>query len=262
MSASDSLAFLTLCGTPLFLATTIWLVILYYQQGQRLKAVEAEKEQIQAEQVQLLAEKEQAQRNAISLERQYQAQIVLLNRQHQEQTELLDRQYQEQAKEKARRAVLQQWLSAIAKAGYRNEVEVEVKFVFPLLQWLGYRPDQIDVRVPVSVQIGRQQVSGEADWVLWGQNRTGRRARAIIEAKAPIQPLDETVQDQGRSYAYALKCSLYLLTNGKQIQVYRRNIADDDCLLDIPVSELGRHWEELVNVMGATTPGSSGQFTS
>jgi len=60
-----------------------------------------------------------------------------------------------------------EWLKAIGRIDYRNEIEVEVKFIHPLLRFLGYDSNDFQIRVPVTVQVGRQKTRGEADWVIW-----------------------------------------------------------------------------------------------
>jgi predicted type IV restriction endonuclease len=147
-----------------------------------------------------------------------------------------------------------EWLKSVANIDYRNEIEVEVKFVYPLLRYLDHDIHALEIRVPANVQVGRQQVKGEADWVVWDEtpSRGHRRALVVVEAKGPGQKLDSAVQAQVRSYAFGLSAPMYVLTNGQRIQIFRRGIERDDCVLDCEVNELVVRWGEIEEHIGAS----------
>lgn len=141
----------------------------------------------------------------------------------------------------------QQWIETLPALTYRNEIEVEIKFIAPLVTFLGFTPEQIDIRVPIAVQVGRQTSNGQADWVLWAP---GRRAPiAIIEAKAPGAPLNGAAQGQARSYAFALNAPLILLTNGRQLELYRRGVQEDQRILSATPGTLARDWPTLATAL-------------
>ena len=145
-------------------------------------------------------------------------------------------------------ALRDDWLADAAQATYRNEIEVEAKFVGPMLAQLGYRADDLQVRVPVSIPVGRRKVRAEADWVV----QPGGQPRLVIEAKRQGQPLDAAVQDQARSYAQALRVPWYLLTNGRRLMLYRRGVERDTCTIDCAVEDLPMHWAQLEREIGAS----------
>ena len=147
----------------------------------------------------------------------------------------------------AREGLRLQWLLTLPTLQYRNEFEVEVKFIAPLLDYLGFAPGQVDLRVNVSVQVGRNTATGTADWVLWSPDRS--RPLVIVEAKAPGQPLNGAVQSQARSYAFALGAPLFLLTNGSRLQIYRRGVQSDQVVVDCTVEELVEQWPAIVEVL-------------
>lgn len=134
-----------------------------------------------------------------------------------------------------------QWLATVASIPYRSELEVEVKFVAPLVEYLGFSPSQVDLRVPVSVPVGREMRSGVADWVLWSPDRG--RPLIVVEAKAPGQPLNGSVHSQARSYAFALGAPMFLIANGRRLQLYRRGVESDECLVDCAVNDLAARWQ-------------------
>jgi len=157
-------------------------------------------------------------------------------------------------REENERLALEEWFRGIVDTSYRNETEVEVKFVYPLVRFLGYSNQSVDVRVPVEVRVGRKQIRGEADWVLWDRltDPDHPHAIAVIEAKAFAQPLDNQVQSQARSYAFGLDAPTYAITNGQRLQIFRRGIQSDDCLVDCTVDDLSSAWPAIQEVLGPT----------
>jgi len=150
-------------------------------------------------------------------------------------------------------ALRREWFREIADLAYRNETEVEVKLIYPLLRFLGYRAEDFQVRVAVTVQVGRQQITGEADWVVWSTaaGSGSRRPHLVIEAKGPEEQLTNEAQAQARSYAFGLNAPLYLLTNGRRIQLFRREAQFDTCLLESELDALPSSWNVLAQAVGA-----------
>jgi hypothetical protein len=132
------------------------------------------------------------------------------------------------------------WLSA-PPARFRNEIEVEVKFVYPLLKFLGFEDDDLSIREWVQVRVGRQIVKGEADWVV----RRDGKPFLVVEAKEPGVTLDDAVQEQTRSYAFALKAPYYMVTNGKALRLYQLGVEEDEALVSCSVNGLAQCWQRL-----------------
>lgn len=126
-----------------------------------------------------------------------------------------------------------------------NEVEVESKLIVPLLIHLGYPLNQWQQRVTVAVPVGRNVTNGEADFVVYHPNG---RVALVIEAKAPGVALDEMVQRQARSYAYALNAPHYLLANGQQLQLWQRGVEQDELVVECAAAAgLAAAWENFSN---------------
>ena len=142
-----------------------------------------------------------------------------------------------------------EWLSGLTELSYNGEIEVEIKFILPLVKYLGYRESDFKLRQAVLIQIGREKKRIETDWVLYDKSDRNQ-IHAIIEAKAPDQPLDNEVQEQARSYAFALGAPVYAITQGKRLQIFRRGIQSDTCIVDCDVGRLGEVWPEIHQEMG------------
>ncbi len=135
----------------------------------------------------------------------------------------------------------QQWLRTPPNT-FRNEVEVEVKFIYPLVRFLGYRDEHIALRYWVTVQVGRKQLRAEADWVLF---RNGK-PYIVIEAKEPnVDPAKPEVIEQARSYAFALGAPYYLCTNGRTFLLFQRGVEGDRLILRGTAADLLQHWSTL-----------------
>jgi len=146
----------------------------------------------------------------------------------------------------ARESVRGAWTREIPTTAYSNEVEVECKLIYPLLRLAGYAANDLRMREALTVQLGRQQVRGEADWVALVDNQP----YLVVEAKASDQQLTAEVHEQARSYAYALGAPLYCYTNGHEIRAYRRGIRNDTELTRCPVPDLLRQWKSIVTAIG------------
>jgi hypothetical protein len=142
------------------------------------------------------------------------------------------------------------WLKVLMKPYWRAkvpEVEVETKFVFPLLRYLGYKESNMAMRVPVPMQEGSSKTMREADWVVWDENGN---ALVVVEVKAPNVSLSETVAKQARSYAFRLGAPAYITTNGKEIEVFHRGIIKDICVLSCATSQLSEKWGAIQSLAG------------
>ncbi|MBC8264163.1 MAG: type I restriction enzyme HsdR N-terminal domain-containing protein [Anaerolineales bacterium] len=144
----------------------------------------------------------------------------------------------------------QEWLTGLTRLSYEREVEVEVKFILPLVKFLGYRESDFKLRHTVHVQVGKEAKRGQADWVLWDRSKHHHQVRAVIEAKGPRLPLDRGTIEQARSYAFALDAPVYAITNGTSLKVFRRGIQADTCIADCKVGGLGEVWPKIHQEMG------------
>jgi hypothetical protein len=140
-----------------------------------------------------------------------------------------------------------EWLAELsAGITYRNEIEVEIKFIHPLLYYLGYALNDLQIRVPVNVQAGRKIKTVHADWVVFSQGVP----YFVVEAKEQNQTLNQDVQGQARSYAYGLNVSKYIITNGRELEIYRRGNEADTKILNCEISDMTTKWEKIKTLIG------------
>ncbi|MES9996357.1 type I restriction enzyme HsdR N-terminal domain-containing protein [Desulfovibrio aminophilus] len=121
------------------------------------------------------------------------------------------------------------WLSTIVSKAFNSEKEVEIRFVLPLLERLGYTEEDRADGYPVEQIVGVRKTRTEADFVLFnGLNRSKDSALLVIEAKNIGKKLADNI-GQARSYAMFLCTPYFMVTNGDEIRVflYRSPIESD-----------------------------------
>ncbi|WP_135230005.1 type I restriction enzyme HsdR N-terminal domain-containing protein [Deinococcus fonticola] len=125
------------------------------------------------------------------------------------------------------------WFTEVKAKTFASEREVEIRFILPLLERLGYREENREENradgFPVDIVVGVRRTRAEADFVLFdGPNRDANHALLVVEAKRAGKRLSDHV-GQARSYAMFLQAPYYLLTNGDDIRVflYRSPIESD-----------------------------------
>ncbi len=121
------------------------------------------------------------------------------------------------------------WLSTISLKSFNSEKEVEIRFVLPLLERLGYSEEDRADGYPVEQIVGVRKTKTEADFVVFnGLNRSKDSALMVVEAKNVGKKLTDHIS-QARSYAMFLGTPYFLVTNGDDIRVflYRSPIESD-----------------------------------
>jgi len=121
------------------------------------------------------------------------------------------------------------WLETIASKSFNSEKEVEIRFVLPLLERLGYSEEDRADGYPVEQVVGVRKTKTEADFVLFnGRNRSKDSALFVVEAKNVGKNLADHI-GQARSYAMFLGTPYFLVTNGDDIRafLYRSPIESD-----------------------------------
>ena len=144
------------------------------------------------------------------------------------------------------------WLSAIATKEFASEKEVEIRFVIPLLERLGYDEDDRADGYPVEQVVGVRKSRTEADFVLFnGRNRSKDGALLVVEAKNVGKSLTDHIQ-QARSYAMFLGTPYFMVTNADEIRVflYRSPIESDIEVYRASRKDLLTTFPALFNLIG------------
>ena len=141
------------------------------------------------------------------------------------------------------------WLTSISSRVFASEKEVEIRFVIPLLDRLGFSEDDRSDGYPVEQVVGVKKSRTEADFVLFdGHNRTKDNALLVVEAKTAGKNLADHIS-QARSYAMFLGTPYYLVTNGDDIRVflYRSPIESDVEVFKAKRHDLAQTFSTLYN---------------
>jgi len=146
-------------------------------------------------------------------------------------------------------AVRESWFEEIKYLEYASELEVETKFIYPLMRYLGYKPGDLRMRVDVIVRVGRADIKGISDWVVYEKDSP----KIVIEAKADGQWLDGSAQEQARSYCFALNVPMYILANGKEVKLFTRGVEGDTLIFQSGAAELQAKWGELYDIIGVSS---------
>lgn len=94
-----------------------------------------------------------------------------------------------------------------------SESDVEVKILLPILEEIGYKKEDINLRVPVTVYEGRKKLNKIADIYA----KSSILPNIVIEAKNIIEKIDDKQIFQLDSYAFVLECKFGIISNGKEI---------------------------------------------
>lgn len=143
------------------------------------------------------------------------------------------------------------WLAAISSKAFNSEKEVEIRFVLPLLERLGYSEEDRADGYPVEQIVGVSKKRTEADFVLFnGLNRSKDSALLVVEAKNVGKKLADHI-GQARSYAMFLGTPYFLVTNGDDIRVflYRSPIESDVEVFKSSRRNICSTFQELYNLV-------------
>lgn len=185
----------------------------------------------------------------------YNKNLDILEKEYKEKLKILEINYQRKLEDETEKILqdttpifLEKWFSEISKAEYHSEREVETKFIYPLIRFLGYEFNDIHMQHSMKVPIGRQNVFAVADFVIDNPNTS--EPLIVVEAKSTSQLLDLDVQNQARSYAFTIKAPYYLITNGVSLSLFKRDLSQDIQLLNTDIRTLKQNWGKLYGFIG------------
>lgn len=185
----------------------------------------------------------------------YKENVQIIDDKYQKSLESFRKDYQNKMNRKlnevlqnTRPLYLERWCNEVATADYKNEKEVETKFIYPFIRFLGYELNDIEMQYSMKVPIGRQEVLAIADFVIF--NPKTHVPLIVIEAKPPTQSLNTDVQNQARSYAFSMNAPYYIITNGISLSLYKRDVYQDNRLLAIDIKNLQNQWNKVDEILG------------
>jgi hypothetical protein len=139
---------------------------------------------------------------------------------------------------------------------FANEAEVETKLLFPLLTALGFAHDTIKPKVPVvayppAKKTGRKT---EADFVVYAEPPYDRTTSLLTaELKHPHEEL-AGAKTQAEYYAFWSGTPLYLLTNGRHIEIWQFQTAREcNLVFTCPVAKLAEHRGQLESLLSPSS---------
>ncbi|MBL0210443.1 MAG: type I restriction enzyme HsdR N-terminal domain-containing protein [Holophagaceae bacterium] len=144
------------------------------------------------------------------------------------------------------------WFEEISKKEFATEKEVEIRFIVPLLERLGYTEDDRADGFPIEIIVGSKRTVAEADFVLFGgRNRSMNNALLVIEAKRTTKRVKDHVS-QARSYAMFMGTPYYMVTNGDDILVfcYQSPLEADHQVFSGQRITLRDSFQELFEIIG------------
>jgi hypothetical protein len=141
------------------------------------------------------------------------------------------------------------WFTEVATKRFETERAVEIRFVLPLLERLGYSEDDRSDGQSVSMKIGSKTKHGEADFVVYdGPVKSPDTSLMIIEAKAPGAKMSDAL-GQAISYQRELRTLVIMITDGNKLELWEhhpnkgdeRIFYSDRANLGVSFSELQKH---------------------
>lgn len=145
-----------------------------------------------------------------------------------------------------------------------KETEVRTKIVYPLLKLLNYKPNYITDEFPIYGKEGRNDLpTKHVDIMIFAKqnanNHTSRKNVDIdwvrnnsliaIELKKPSENIS-TAKEQATFYAMWARSLIYIITNGKDIEIYQLNdFTADSLLFSGKVLELEQSWQSINNIL-------------
>lgn len=138
-------------------------------------------------------------------------------------------------------------LKRLENTSFANEAEVETKLLLHLFRLLGYTDVDRADKPPIEMYFGRERKTKYPDFILYdGKERSVSNALVTVEAKDTSESV-ESARPQARSYALWAGTPFYLACNGRELIAVQFVPATDEYrVLDIPLSDLSRRWNDLV----------------
>ncbi len=121
--------------------------------------------------------------------------------------------------------------STLDTLSFGNEASVEIGFILPFLEVLGYDQSDISPKHSVIFQEGRLGRKPEADFIIfYGPTHSKDTSLIAIEVKKPGEKL-ESAKLQCESYASNMRTPFMIVTDGVNIEIWQIQLSTESTLL-------------------------------
>ncbi|RZK27191.1 MAG: restriction endonuclease subunit R [Flavobacterium sp.] len=150
-----------------------------------------------------------------------------------------------------------QWFAKLPGRNFRNEKEVESKFLIPLLNYLGYTEDDRFDGMPVSGAEGSKKTKLFIDFALFNNSDEALNEQVLLIAEAKCHMLLDKTNDlstamkQATSYALHSSCSFGIITDAKLIKVMRFSFKKEhrEPIFECSIDDLQEKFDTLYNLI-------------
>ena len=146
------------------------------------------------------------------------------------------------------------WFGSLPSAQYQNRLEVNTRFVYRFLQFLGYPDAALRQDVPADIQADTINVRGHLDWLVHNMNGintlTLGKACLAVRTLEPGSLIDELIVSQVRSCAFAEDVPLFVVTDGTRIEVYATKVKQQRAVMETSIDRLEFDWNDFVDELG------------
>lgn len=140
-----------------------------------------------------------------------------------------------------------EWFERLKTLRYRSPADINTRFIYRILIYLGYSEPGFEQNVSVAVPLENLTWNLTADWIVYDIDNGERGIPLfIVRSIGPTQSIDSSVIAQARMMAFALGVSTYVVTNGDDIKVWQGSLST----ASLPIVEgnsaaMAKCWKEL-----------------
>lgn len=155
-------------------------------------------------------------------------------------------------------------INQIKKDTIKRETEVRTKIIYPLLDELKYKRENIVDEFPVYAKEGRKDLPAKsADIMIFSNagannykenkkndiNWVRNNSLIAIELKKPGEKIEDA-KEQAIFYAMWTRSLIYIITNGEDIEIYQlKDFSADILLFAGKILDLNSKWDELYRIL-------------
>jgi hypothetical protein len=149
------------------------------------------------------------------------------------------------------------WFAHMEQVRLDTERGIEMHFVAPLFQELGYREEQEAVGFGFTMWEGVNHHRAEADLIYFADDifdLEEGQPLVLVECKA-VGKKPGTGTGQARSYAYWVKPAYYVITDGENLTVwnYQGGAVPDVRVIEVNRADLRDRFDELYSILNPKT---------